>query len=148
MSITVYPHPSVELLRAVLSVFSHLGEASEEQLCAEIEHDLTLLEWDLKAFSIWLLCLVCLWLLTSLQLVRMELIRFVSPLLQPPSPTQYHKLQGDCKHLFMHSFLIWYLLSSFYVSLLDLMETLKNKTQYFLSRNTILETKRKFLQIK
>ena len=42
MSITVYPHPSVELLRAVLSVFSHLGEASEVQLCAEIEHDLTL----------------------------------------------------------------------------------------------------------
>ena len=41
-SIAVYPHPSVELLRAVLSVFSHLAEASEVQLCAEIEHDLTL----------------------------------------------------------------------------------------------------------
>ena len=42
MSITVYPRPSVELLRAVLSVFSLLGEASEVQLCAEIESDLTL----------------------------------------------------------------------------------------------------------
>ena len=42
MGITAYPHPSVELLRAVLSIFSHLGEASEEQLCAEIERDLTL----------------------------------------------------------------------------------------------------------
>ena len=41
-SITAYLHPSVELLRAVLSIFSHLGEASEEQLCAEIECDLTL----------------------------------------------------------------------------------------------------------
>ena len=55
MSITVYPRPSVELLRAVLSVFSLLGEASEVQLCAEIERDLTLSEWNLKAFSIWLL---------------------------------------------------------------------------------------------
>ena len=43
MTMYVYPHPSVELLIAVLSViFSHLGEASEVQLCAEIEHDLTL----------------------------------------------------------------------------------------------------------
>ena len=38
------PHPSVQLLIAVLSVFSCLGEASEIQLCAEIERDLTLPE--------------------------------------------------------------------------------------------------------
>ena len=43
MSITVCPHPSVELLIAVLSLFSHLGEASEGQHCAEIENDLILL---------------------------------------------------------------------------------------------------------
>ena len=42
MGITAYPHPSVELLRQVLSILSHLGEASEVQLCAEIECDLTL----------------------------------------------------------------------------------------------------------
>ena len=52
MSITVYPHPSVELLRAVMSVFSHLGEASEVQLCAETESDLTLPKWGLKLLSL------------------------------------------------------------------------------------------------
>ena len=45
------PHPSVQLLTAVLLVLSCLGEASEVQLCAEIERDLTLPEQDLKAFS-------------------------------------------------------------------------------------------------
>jgi len=39
MTMYVYPHPSVELLIEVLSVFSHLREASEALLCAEIEHD-------------------------------------------------------------------------------------------------------------
>ena len=38
------PHPSVQLLITELSVFSCLGEASEVQLCAEIERDLTLPE--------------------------------------------------------------------------------------------------------
>ena len=38
------PHPSVQLLTAVLLVLSCLGEASEVQLCAEIERDLTLPE--------------------------------------------------------------------------------------------------------
>ena len=60
MSITVYPHPSVELLRAVLSVFSHVGEATEVELCAEIECDLVHPLWDLKALSVELLHLVCL----------------------------------------------------------------------------------------
>ena len=67
--------------------------------------------------------LVCLWLLTPLQLVRMGLIRFVSPL----------------PFFLPHSVSLtagWYLLSSFYVSLLDLMEALKNKTQYLLPKNT------------
>ena len=44
MSITVYPHPSVELLIAVLSVFSQLGEASEVQFGAEVEYDQVLPE--------------------------------------------------------------------------------------------------------
>ena len=37
----------------MLSVFSHLGEALEVQLCEEIERDPTLSEWELKAFSVW-----------------------------------------------------------------------------------------------
>ena len=71
----------------------------------------------------------------------------VSPALLP-SPLSITNCRVIVQHLFMHSFLIWYLLSSFYQSLLDLMEALKNKTQYLLPKNTTLETKRKFLQIK
>ena len=44
MSVTIYPHPSAELLIAVLSVFSHFGEASEVQFGAEVECDLVLPE--------------------------------------------------------------------------------------------------------
>lgn len=36
------PRSSIELLVVKLSVFSCLGEASEVQLCTEIEHDLNL----------------------------------------------------------------------------------------------------------
>ena len=71
----------------------------------------------------------------------------VSPALLP-SPLSITNCRVNVQHLFVHWFLIWYLLSSFYVSLLDFMEALKNKTQYLLSKNTTLETKRKFLQIK
>ena len=59
----------------------------------------------------------------------------VSPALLP-SPLSITNCRVIVQHLFMHSFLIWYLLSSFYVSLLDLMEALKNKTQYLLPKNT------------
>ena len=60
-------------------------------------------EWDLKkAFSVWFLCLVCLWLLTPLQLCRVGLVRFVSPLSLSRSVSL---TQGDFQHLFMHSFL-------------------------------------------
>ena len=71
----------------------------------------------------------------------------VSPALLP-SPLSITNCRVNVQHLFVHWFLIWYLLSSFYVSLLDFMEALKNKTQYLLSKNTTLETKREFLQIK
>ena len=60
-------------------------------------------EWDLKkAFSVWFLCLVCLWLLTPLQLCRVGLVRFVSPLSLSRSVSL---TLGDFQHLFMHSFL-------------------------------------------
>ena len=63
-------------------------------------------EWDLKkAFCIWFLRLVCLWLLTALLSVLSGSSQIrVSP--APTTlPTQYHYLQGDFQHLFMHSFL-------------------------------------------
>ena len=87
MSITVYPHPSVELLRAVLWVFSHVGEATEVELCAEIECAPTLPKWDLKAFPIFILWLVCLWLLTPPQSVPGGISQIcISPVPHLPSP--------------------------------------------------------------
>lgn len=63
------PHPSVQPLVAVLSAFSCLREASEVQLCAEIECDLTLPEQDLKAFLCdsfgWCVSLTALVIITS-----------------------------------------------------------------------------------
>ena len=67
--------------------FSHIGEASEVQLCAETECDPTLPEWDLKAFPIFILWLVCLRLLTPPQSVPSGISQIcISPVPHLPSP--------------------------------------------------------------
>ena len=67
-----------------------------------------------------------------LSLCRVGSARLVPP---PPFPARHHSLHSDFQHLFTHSLLIQCLLNPFSVSLLDLIETLKNKTQHLLSRS-------------
>ena len=90
-------------------------------------------EWDLKkAFCIWFLHLVCLWLLTPLLSVLSGSSQ--SRVSHPHSVS----LTAGWFSAFVPAFIslfIQYLLSSLYVSLLDFKEILKSKTQYLLSRS-------------
>ena len=92
-------------------------------------------EWDLKkAFSVWFLCLVCLWLLTPLQSVPSG----ISQICVSPVPFPLSIINSGWFSAFVHAFIslfIHYLLSFFYVSLLDFKEILKSKTQYLPSRS-------------
>ena len=94
-------------------------------------------EWDLKkAFCIWFLCLMCLWLLTPL----LSVLSGSSQIRVSPAPTTLPTSITNCRVIsaFVYAFIslfIHYLLSSLYVSLLDFKEILKSKTQYFLSRS-------------
>ena len=137
VSITVYRHPSVELLRAVLSGFLTLEKLLRYGFVQRLNVILPSPSgtWRHFLFSSFGLCVSDS--LLHLSLCQVGLVRFVSPL-SPTSLLHSVSLTAGWFSAFAHEFtslVSQYLLSSFYVFLLDLKETLKNKTQYLLSRS-------------